>query len=103
MILMFLVSARPGAACALARRHSRAPLAASFKRAEAPSDLALAALPGRVRPVSYPWGSRGMASEAAAAASPAALRRVVMASMIGTTIEWYDFFVYGLAAAPVFK
>jgi metabolite-proton symporter len=44
-----------------------------------------------------------MASEAAAAASPAALRRVVMASMIGTTIEWYDFFVYGLAAALVFN
>ena len=31
------------------------------------------------------------------------LRRVVLASMIGTTIEWYDFFVYGLAAALVFN
>ena len=26
------------------------------------------------------------------------LRRVVMASLIGTTIEWYDFFLYGSAA-----
>ena len=31
------------------------------------------------------------------------LRRVVMASMIGTTIEWYDFFLYGSAAALIFN
>ena len=31
------------------------------------------------------------------------LRRVVMASLIGTTIEWYDFFLYGSAAALVFN
>ena len=30
-------------------------------------------------------------------------RRVVMASLIGTTIEWYDFFIYGTAAALVFN
>jgi MHS family shikimate/dehydroshikimate transporter-like MFS transporter len=30
------------------------------------------------------------------------LRRVVAASFIGTTIEWYDFFLYGTAAALVF-
>ena len=29
-------------------------------------------------------------------------RRVVLASAIGTTIEWYDFFIYGTAAAVVF-
>ena len=29
-------------------------------------------------------------------------RRVALASAIGTTIEWYDFFVYGTAAAVVF-
>ncbi|MDB5722015.1 MAG: transporter [Alphaproteobacteria bacterium] len=33
----------------------------------------------------------------------ATLRRVVAASLIGTTIEWYDFFLYGSAAALVFN
>lgn len=36
-------------------------------------------------------------------ASTTMLTRVVAASMIGTTIEWYDFFVYGLCAALVFN
>jgi metabolite-proton symporter len=30
------------------------------------------------------------------------LRRAIIASAIGTTIEWYDFFLYGVAAALVF-
>ncbi len=34
---------------------------------------------------------------------PDQLRRVVLASFIGTTIEWYDFFLYGTAAALVFN
>ena len=29
--------------------------------------------------------------------------RVVLASFIGTTIEWYDFFLYGTASALVFN
>ena len=29
-------------------------------------------------------------------------RRVAVASAIRTTIEWYDFFIYGTAAATVF-
>jgi MFS transporter, MHS family, shikimate and dehydroshikimate transport protein len=33
----------------------------------------------------------------------APLRWVVVASLIGTAIEWYDFFVYGTAAALVFN
>ena len=31
------------------------------------------------------------------------LGRVVVASLIGTTVEWYDFFLYGSAAALVFN
>ncbi|MGV3660526.1 MAG: MFS transporter [Prosthecobacter sp.] len=34
---------------------------------------------------------------------PSDIRRVVIASFIGTTIEWYDFFLYGTAAALVFN
>ncbi|MDF1813807.1 MAG: MFS transporter [Verrucomicrobiales bacterium] len=34
--------------------------------------------------------------------SPADVRKVVLASFVGTTIEWYDFFLYGTAAALVF-
>ncbi|KQV16787.1 MULTISPECIES: MFS transporter [unclassified Kitasatospora] len=33
----------------------------------------------------------------------ASLRKVVGASLIGTTIEWYDYFLYGTAAALVFN
>lgn len=39
----------------------------------------------------------------AGAADPRTLRKVVLASFVGTTIEWYDFFLYGTAAALVFN
>lgn len=33
----------------------------------------------------------------------ASIRRVAIASFVGTTIEWYDFFLYGTASALVFN
>lgn len=34
--------------------------------------------------------------------SPATLRKIVFASVLGNALEWYDFFLYGTAAALVF-
>jgi metabolite-proton symporter len=39
---------------------------------------------------------------AEAASRPEQLRRVAIASAIGTTIEWYDYFIYSTAAALIF-
>ncbi|MGX7829723.1 MFS transporter [Actinokineospora sp. 24-640] len=38
-----------------------------------------------------------------AAAPPTRMGRVVAASLVGTAVEWYDFFLYGSAAALVFN
>lgn len=43
-----------------------------------------------------------MASPANAAPSTKEVRRVAAASLIGTTVEFYDFFIFGTAAALVF-
>jgi len=35
--------------------------------------------------------------------APSSVRRVIVASLVGTSLEWYDFFIYGIAAALVFN
>ena len=37
------------------------------------------------------------------ATQPSSVRKVIVASLIGTSLEWYDFFIYGTAAALVFN
>ncbi|MEU9375372.1 MFS transporter [Streptomyces sp. NPDC048255] len=44
-----------------------------------------------------------MVSPATAAPTRSGIGRIVGASLVGTTIEWYDFFLYGSAAALVFN
>ena len=42
------------------------------------------------------------ASDRAQAGLRNSIRQVAFASFVGTTVEWYDFFAYGAAAALVF-
>ena len=43
-----------------------------------------------------------MSASATTDSTPVNRRRAVVASTVGTSIEWYDFFLYGTAAALVF-
>lgn len=44
-----------------------------------------------------------MSTTAEADAAPSGLRKVVAASMAGTVVEWYEFFLYATAATLVFN
>jgi MFS family permease len=44
-----------------------------------------------------------MPETASTPSQPSSVRRVVTASLAGTSLEWYDFFIYGTAAALVFN
>lgn len=44
-----------------------------------------------------------LAASAGEATDPVSVRKVALASSIGATIEWYDFFIYGAAAGLVFN
>ncbi|WP_233886356.1 MFS transporter [Paraburkholderia flagellata] len=53
--------------------------------------------------MSFSTSGGASVSRSAHARSPRQYAIVGIASLIGTTIEWYDFFVYGTAAALVFN
>jgi metabolite-proton symporter len=44
-----------------------------------------------------------MSADRTSSHQPQSIRKVVVASLIGTSLEWYDFFLYGSAAALVFN
>jgi len=49
----------------------------------------------------YPGGN-AMTEITQSGSAPESVRRVALASMVGTSIEWYDFFIFGTASALVF-
>jgi MFS family permease len=67
------------------------------RRASGPRSMAAGS-----RPVNDPAPIRPPAPAEPAAADPAAARRLLAASAVGSVVEWYDFFVFASAAALVF-
>jgi hypothetical protein len=57
-----------------------------------------AAAPARVRTGRASNGATGAASVAGEPSQ--STRRIALASMVGTTIEYYDYLIFGTAAAP---
>src|SRR5712671_8039792 len=46
---------------------------------------------------------RGTPEDELSSNKPSSIRLIAFASLVGTTIEWYDFFLYNTAAALVFN
>jgi MFS family permease len=45
---------------------------------------------------------KGVVADVGAQPTPSARRRILVAGTIGTAVEWYDFFIYGLVGPLVF-
>src|SRR5258707_11394066 len=56
----------------------------------------------RKRPGGTPMATTATYGTLSASEHSTNLRKAVIASTIGTTIEWYDFFIYGTAAGLIF-
>src|SRR5947209_14751437 len=55
------------------------------------------------QPVGMSTMAKSPAEEAAANARELQVRRIAAASLVGTTIEWYDFLVYATMAGVIFN
>ena len=53
-------------------------------------------------PLAQPDEQSGQSGAALSPARPRGFRKLLAVGLIGSSIEWYDFFLYGTAAALVF-